>query len=171
MAATARIIWDMVFMDFGIFTVNVRNCFEIFPKKFRIPPGQNSLLSEEASRFPSMDMSSGYEPFFFVTAALPGVLAEFAQLSKYLVNPGISSTSFTTADGLYVWSKIVDNRRMIIMINESPDDFEGEVDLSELYIPDRILGVYNEDGRKIRMEGNIMKDTFRSNETHVYFVE
>lgn len=52
-----------------------------------------------------------------------------------------------------------------------PDDFEGEVDLSELYIPDRILGVYNEDGRKIRMEGNIMKDTFRSNETHVYFVE
>lgn len=106
-----------------------------------------------------------------LNAAIPGILDEFARLSKYLVNPGVSSTSFTTADGMYVWSKVVDNRRLVIMINESSNDFEGEVDLSELYIPDRILGVFNEDGRKIRMEGNVMKDTFMSNETHVYFVE
>lgn len=107
--------------------------------------------------------------------AVKPVISEIAQLSKFLLNPGVASSTFTQ-DGLYIWSKIVDNRRLVIIANESIEDFEGDIDLSELYISGRTLEVYDKvtpenDGREVALSGNILSgETIASNETRVYFV-
>lgn len=105
-----------------------------------------------------------------LNAAIPGILDEFAQLSKFLVNPGISSISISQ-ESLHIWSKVVDNRRIIIIINESASAFEDDIDLAELYIPDRTLEVYNDDREDILLTGNVLTDTFEPNEVRVYFVK
>ena len=106
-------------------------------------------------------------------ATVQPVLDEFAQLSKFLINPGVSSTSFSDNNGIFVWSKVVDRRRVVILINESDFEYEGSVDLSELYIPGRTLQGYggNDDGKEVTLEGNTLSGVFAPNETHVYFVK
>ena len=110
-------------------------------------------------------------------AAIAPVLDEFARLSKFLVNPGSSAVTFTAGESVHVWSRIVDNRRVIIAVNESLQDYDEDIDLSELYIPGRTLEVYNnidssENGRETALDGNILSgETFEANEVKVYFVK
>lgn len=105
--------------------------------------------------------------------AISKTIGELGKISKYLVDPSKNSITFfdETYPGIYVWSKIVDKRRIVIILNETGTIFNSPVDLSRLYISSRKLRVYNEDNRVIELDKNEFIDSFKKDEVHVYFVE
>ena len=122
-----------------------------------------------------LNLRWGWHTIFYqprLANALKNTLGELKDLSKFLVNPSSESISFkdNKNPGMYVWSKIVDKIRAIIIINETGEEYNGEIDLSSLNIPTRTLKVYNEDEREIKLENGILKDYFSKEEVHVYFV-
>lgn len=122
-----------------------------------------------------LNLRWGWYTIFFqprLCDALRSTLSELKELSKFLVNPSEHSISFKDEryTGIYVWSKIIDRRRIVVIINETGSDFSGEIDLSDLYIPSRTLKVYKEDEREIKLDGNTLTESFKKDEVHVYFV-
>lgn len=105
--------------------------------------------------------------------AIQRTIGELGSLSKYLVNPSKNCISFfdKTYPGMYVWSKIMDKRRIVIILNETGSSFNSPLDLSGLFITSRKLKVYNEDNRVIELKGDEFVDSFKKDEVHVYFVE
>lgn len=96
---------------------------------------------------------------------------EFGELSKYLINPAEYTNSFMTPQGIFVWSRQIGKRRMVVMLNETGDDFNKPIDLAKLYLTDGRLRIYNEDNRLIRMQGDQFTDSFTKESVHVYFTE
>lgn len=105
--------------------------------------------------------------------ALKATMAELKELSKFLVNPSLDSTAFKdeTNPGIYIWSKVVDKSRLVMIINETGEEFDGTIDLSPLKIASRTLKVYKEDGRELTLNKNILTESFKKNEVHVYFLK
>ena len=73
--------------------------------------------------------------------------------------------------GLYVWSKKSNGRRIVAILNESGDAFQGSIDLAKLYITNKTLKVFNEDDRAIKLDGDMLTDSFVKEGIHIYFVE
>ena len=110
------------------------------------------------------------------------VFKEMSKISKYLVNPSDRSISFfdKTYPGVYVWSKQVDKRRIVIILNETGAAFNGTIDLSKLYITGNQLREYNYDGATdelvgnesaVMLDGDGFQDSFVKDEVKIYFVE
>lgn len=116
----------------------------------------------------------GWYTTFHQTVLRNGIqrtLAEIAKLSKYMLNPAENSNMFMSEQGLYVWSKQTDGRRMVAILNETGKDFNGNIDLTHLYITDKTLRIFGEDDRTIKLDGNILSDVFVKEGVHIYFVE
>lgn len=105
--------------------------------------------------------------------AITRTTKELNDLSRFLVNPSKNSVSFKDPKnpGIFIWSKQVGKERLLVIINETGDEFNGTIDLSALNIPSRTLKVYKEDKRKIKLNQNELTDTFGKEEVHVYFVK
>ena len=72
---------------------------------------------------------------------------------------------------MFVWSKLVDGKRIIIVLNETGEPVESELSLAPLGLLSEQLKVYREDERCVLLENGILKDSFKKDEAHVYFVE
>ena len=105
--------------------------------------------------------------------AIARTTKELNELSRFLINPSKGSISFNAPEnpGIFVWSKCVGKERLLVIINETGEDFSGTIDLSALDISSRRLKVYKEDKRKIKLNQNSLTDFFRKEEVHVYFVK
>ena len=124
-----------------------------------------------------LNLRWGWYTLFFqpqLCEAVKSTLSEIAQLSKYLINPHLDYTSFKDEanPGFFVWSKCVDGKRIIIVVNESGKPESGmTVDLSPLGLSAESLEVFNEDGRIITLQDGNLTDSFLQDEAHVYFVK
>lgn len=124
----------------------------------------------------TLNLRWGWYTLFFqprLCIALKSTLSELKELSKYLINPSRDYTGFKdeTHPGMFVWSKAVDGKRIVIVLNETGQNFEDVVDLAPLGLASDKLKVYKEDERNIQLENNKLKDVFKKDEVHVYFVE
>lgn len=122
----------------------------------------------------TLNLRWGWYTIFFqpsLCGALQSALRELKELSRYLVNPSQGSISFRDTDnpGIFVWSKILDHERIIIILNETGQEFQGKVNLAPLNLSSRRLKVYHEDGRTVSLDNNVVKDSFKKDEVHVYF--
>lgn len=123
----------------------------------------------------ALNLRWGWYTIFFqprLCAALQSTLGELKELSSYLINPFKDSISFKDSEnpGMFVWSKVVDNKRIVIVINETGKEFKGSVNFAPLCLTSLKLRVYKEDERVIQLENNKLKDSFKKDEAHVYFV-
>lgn len=116
----------------------------------------------------------GWYTTFHQSALRNGIqktLKEMATLSSYLLTPAENSNAFMSEQGLYVWSKKSNGRRIVTILNESGDAFQGSIDLAKLYITNKTLRVFNEDDRAIKLDGDMLTDSFVKEGIHIYFVE
>lgn len=123
----------------------------------------------------TLNLRWGWYTIFFqprLCAALQSTLGELKELSPYLINSSRDSTSFKDKanSGMFVWSKVAGKKRIVIVLNETGKDFKGNVDFGPLGLSSRKLRVYKEDERIISLENNKLKDSFKKDEAHVYFV-
>lgn len=125
----------------------------------------------------SLNLRWGWYTLFYqpqLCEAVKSTLAEIGELSEYLVNPHLDYTSFKDEanPGFFVWSKCVDSKRLVIVINETGKEYSGiSVDLSPLGLSAENLKVFKEDGRILTLENGMLEDSFKEDEAHVYFVE
>lgn len=124
----------------------------------------------------TLNLRWGWYTLFFqprLCAALKSTLAELKDLSIYLVNPYKDYTAFKDEKNpnMFVWSKLVDGKRIIIVLNETGEPVESELSLAPLGLLSEQLKVYREDERCVLLENGILKDSFKKDEAHVYFVE
>ena len=66
---------------------------------------------------------------------------------------------------------MVDKSRLVMIINETGEEFDGTIDLSPLKIASRTLKVYKKIGRELTLNKNILTESFKKNEVHVYFLK
>lgn len=124
----------------------------------------------------NLNLRWGWYTLFYqpqLCEAVRNTLDEIGELSEYLVNPGLDSTSFKDekTPGLFVWSKSVDGQRVVIIVNETSKALDtGEVSLVPLGLSSETLEVFKEDGRCLRLHGGVLSDSFKTDEAHVYFV-
>ena len=124
-----------------------------------------------------LNLRWGWYTLFFqpqLSEAVKSTLSEIAQLSKFLINPHLDYTSFKDEanPGFFVWSKCVDGKRIVIVVNESGKPESGmTVDLSPLGLSAESLEVFNEDGRTLTLQNGMLTDSFLQDEAHVYFVK
>ena len=125
----------------------------------------------------SLNLRWGWYTLFYqprLCSAVRSTLSEIRELSGFLINPLAGSTSYKNPEnpGLFVWSKSYGGKRIVIVVNETGQELSGaSVDLRPLGLEAQTAAVFKEDGRKILIDGGIMKDSFRTDEAHVYFVE
>lgn len=125
----------------------------------------------------TLNLRWGWYTLFYqprLCEAVKSTLAEIGELSAYLINPMKDYTSFRDEKnpGLFVWSKVVSGKRIIVLLNETGKPVQkGRVDLSVLGLSAETLGVFKEDGRKLSLSDGVLEDGFKKDEVHVYFVE
>lgn len=124
----------------------------------------------------SLNLRWGWYTLFFqpqLTEAVRTTLHEIGELSRYLVNPHLDCTSFKDEanPGLFTWSKTVDGKRIVIIVNETGEELaETSVNLSPLGLSAETLKVFHEDGRAISLDAGKLHDSFKTDEAHIYFV-